>query len=146
MKIIQLRKKCFITTHLHFVRLFWNHVFTWASVIFKPRANAARSADAKYFCLWKRFSNSATWILQGAGRERKSGCFSIFSASFYYSLRASALASTYLVKDVRGFFLFGGVRFWYGCPILLAIGNAGEYEYEMWIIKWNTLQLKSTKY
>lgn len=42
------------------MRLFWNHVFTCASVIFRPRANEARSADAKYFCLWNRFSNSAT--------------------------------------------------------------------------------------
>lgn len=41
--------------------LTWNQVLTWASVILSPRARAARSADAKYFCLWKRFSNSATW-------------------------------------------------------------------------------------
>lgn len=45
--------------YLHFVRLFWNQVFTCASVIFSDFANAARSADAKYFCLWKRFSSSA---------------------------------------------------------------------------------------
>lgn len=47
--------------YLHLVRRFWNQVLTWASVILSPRARAARSADAKYFCLWKRFSNSATW-------------------------------------------------------------------------------------
>lgn len=47
--------------YLHFVRRFWNHVFTWASVIFRPLAKAALSADARYFCLWNRFSNSATW-------------------------------------------------------------------------------------
>lgn len=71
--------RCFSNnTHLHFVRRFWNQVFTCASVILRPRASAARSADAKYFCLWKRFSNSATCMR---------------------------------VKDVRGFFRFGGVRF-----------------------------------
>ncbi len=32
--------------------------FTCASVIFKPFANCERSDDAKYFCRWKRFSNS----------------------------------------------------------------------------------------
>lgn len=47
-------------TYRHLVRRFWNHVFTWASVIFRLRANAARSADARYFCLWNRFSSSAT--------------------------------------------------------------------------------------
>jgi hypothetical protein len=31
--------------------LTWNQVFTCASVILRPRASAARSADAKYFCL-----------------------------------------------------------------------------------------------
>jgi hypothetical protein len=49
--------------YLHFVRRFWNHVFTWASVIFNPLANAALSAEAKYFCLWNLFSSSATCIL-----------------------------------------------------------------------------------
>lgn len=43
--------------------LTWNQVFTCASVILRPLASWALSADAKYFCLWKRFSNSATWIL-----------------------------------------------------------------------------------
>lgn len=47
-------------TDLHLVRRFWNHVFTWASVILSSLASAARSADAKYFCLWNRFSNSHT--------------------------------------------------------------------------------------
>jgi len=32
--------------------------FTCASVIFNPLANCERSDDAKYFCRWKRFSNS----------------------------------------------------------------------------------------
>lgn len=76
--------------YLHFVLLFWNHVFTWASVIFRLFANAALSADARYFCLWNLFSNSAICSL---------------------------------VNDVRGFFLFGGVLFWYGCPIRRVIGN-----------------------
>lgn len=80
-------------THLHLVRRFWNHVLTWASVIFSPRASAALSADARYFCLWNRFSSSATWIR---------------------------------VNEVRGFFRFGGVRFWYGWPIRRAMGNAAE--------------------
>lgn len=44
-------------------QLTWNHVLTCASVIFNPLASCARSADAKYFCLWNRFSSSATWIL-----------------------------------------------------------------------------------
>ncbi|TNN48791.1 hypothetical protein EYF80_041030 [Liparis tanakae] len=54
-------------------------VLTWASVIFRALARAARSADARYFCRWKRFSSS-----QICSR----------------------------VKDVRGFFFFGGVLFW----------------------------------
>lgn len=71
--------------HLHLVRRFWNHVLTWASVIFSCLARAARSALARYFCLWKRFSSSQICMR---------------------------------VKEVRGFFRFGGVRFWYGWPIL----------------------------
>jgi len=35
---------------LHLVRLFWNHVLTWASVILSVFASAERSPDAKYFC------------------------------------------------------------------------------------------------
>lgn len=79
--------------------LTWNHVLTCASVIFNPLAKAALSADARYFCLWNRFSNSATWMR---------------------------------VNEVRGFFRFGGVRFWYGCPMRRAIGKAvcGEMEEE----------------
>lgn len=77
-------------SHLHLVLRFWNQVLTWASVIFSVLARAARSALARYFCLWKRFSNS-----QICTRE----------------------------KDVRGFFLFGGVRFWYGWPMRRATVN-----------------------
>jgi len=47
------------STDLHFVRLFWNQVLTWASVILRVLASAARSAEARYFCLWNRFSSSA---------------------------------------------------------------------------------------
>lgn len=65
--------------HLHLVRRFWNQVFTCASVILRALARAARSAEARYFCRWKRFSSS-----QICRR----------------------------VKDVRGFFFLGGVRFW----------------------------------
>lgn len=64
--------------HLHFVRRFWNQVLTCASVILSALARAARSAEARYFCRWKRFSSS-----QICRR----------------------------VKDVRGFFFLGGVRF-----------------------------------
>lgn len=64
--------------HLHFVLRFWNQVFTCASVILSALARAARSAEAKYFWRWKRFSSS-----QICSR----------------------------VKDVRGFFFLGGVRF-----------------------------------
>ena len=49
-----------VITDLHLVRRFWNQVFTWASVILSSLARAARSADARYFCLWNRFSNSHT--------------------------------------------------------------------------------------
>ena len=66
-------------SYLHFVLLFWNHVLTWASVILRFLAREARSVEARYFCLWKRFSSSQIWI-----RE----------------------------NEVRGFFRFGGVRFW----------------------------------
>lgn len=64
--------------HLHFVRRFWNQVLTCASVILSALARAARSAEARYFWRWKRFSSS-----QICRR----------------------------VKDVRGFFFLGGVRF-----------------------------------
>lgn len=83
--------------------LTWNHVLTCASVIFNPLANCALSADARYFCLWKRFSNSATWTL---------------------------------VKDVLGFFRFGGVLFWYGCPILRVIGNPVKKYLSSSLCKW----------
>lgn len=77
-------------TNLHLVLRFWNQVLTCASVIFRLLARAARSALAKYFCRWKRFSNSQIWTLE---------------------------------KEVRGFFLLGGVRFWYGCPIRRVTAN-----------------------
>lgn len=76
--------------YLHLVRRFWNQVLTCASVIFRLLARAARSALARYFCRWKRFSSSQIWTLE---------------------------------KDVRGFFRFGGVRFWYGCPIRRVTAN-----------------------
>ena len=50
----------FKSTDLHLVRLFWNQVLTWASVIFSNFASAALSALARYFCLWNLFSNSQT--------------------------------------------------------------------------------------
>lgn len=77
-------------TNLHLVLRFWNQVFTCASVIFRLLARAARSALARYFCRWKRFSSSQIWTLE---------------------------------KEVRGFFLLGGVRFWYGCPIRRVTAN-----------------------
>ena len=70
--------------YLHLVLRFWNQVLTCASVILRFLANVALSVDAKYFCLWKRFSSSHICNLE---------------------------------NEVRGFFLLGGVRFWYGCPI-----------------------------
>lgn len=73
-----------LESYRHFVRLFWNQVLTCASVIFRALAKVARSADARYFCRWKRFSSSQICTL---------------------------------LKEVRGFFLLGGVRFWYGWPI-----------------------------
>lgn len=91
-----------IHTYLHFVLRFWNQVLTWASVIFKFLAKDALSAEAKYFCLWNLFSNSAICSL---------------------------------VNDVRGFFRFGGVLFWYGCPIRLVIGNAAEKN--RILVSWN---------
>lgn len=53
--ILLLSEHCF---YLHLVRLFWNQVLTCASVIFRALARAALSADARYFCRWKRFSSS----------------------------------------------------------------------------------------
>lgn len=52
------KMKCSKAPDLHLVRLFWNQVLTCASVIFRALASAARSADARYFCRWKRFSSS----------------------------------------------------------------------------------------
>lgn len=47
------------------------------------------------------------------------------------------------MNDVRGFFLFGGVRFWYGCPIRLAIGNAVK-TVEINKIRWVTKSSSSS--
>lgn len=44
--------------YLHLVRRFWNQVLTWASVILRALARVARSAEARYFWRWKRFSSS----------------------------------------------------------------------------------------
>ena len=54
----------FFYIYLHLVRLFWNQVLTWASVIFKALASADLSADARYFCRWNLFSNSTIWSLE----------------------------------------------------------------------------------
>ena len=83
-KLENQRLKTDTLTDLHLVRLFWNQVLTCASVIFRFLARLARSVEARYFCLWNRFSSSQIWM-----RE----------------------------NEVRGFFRFGGVRFWYGWPI-----------------------------
>ena len=53
-----------VLAYLHLVRLFWNQVFTWASVILRLFASVALSVEAKYFCLWNRFSNSQIWSLE----------------------------------------------------------------------------------
>lgn len=55
-----LKKKISSIAYLHLVLLFWNHVFTWASVMLSCLASCARSLDAKYFCLLNRFSSSFT--------------------------------------------------------------------------------------
>lgn len=100
-------------TNLHLVLRFWNQVLTCASVILRLFARAARSALARYFCRWKRFSNSHIWTLE---------------------------------KEVRGFFRLGGVRFWYGCPILRVTANgtraaAGRRDGETAInMKWDFIQ------
>lgn len=100
-------------TNLHLVLRFWNQVLTCASVILRLFARAARSALARYFCRWKRFSNSHIWTLE---------------------------------KEVRGFFRLGGVRFWYGCPILRVTANgtraaAGRRDGETAInMRWDFIQ------
>lgn len=111
LKICSEKKRCFESnlkrreseesSHLHLVRLFWNQVLTWASVIFRALASAARSADARYFCRWKRFSSS-----QICSR----------------------------LNDVRGFFFFGGVRFWYGWPTRRVTVRG---ERETWRGRWS---------
>ena len=40
----------------HFVRRFWNHVFTWRSVRCNSRANSFRPSKETYFEAWKVFS------------------------------------------------------------------------------------------
>lgn len=109
--LLRKKKRCFESnlkrreseesSHLHLVRLFWNQVLTWASVIFRALASAARSADARYFCRWKRFSSS-----QICSR----------------------------LNDVRGFFFFGGVRFWYGWPTRRVTVRG---ERETWRGRWS---------
>ena len=50
-----------ICTHLHLVRLFWNQVFTWASVIFKDFA----SADLQFHEIIFTMSTAFTQIFHG---------------------------------------------------------------------------------
>ena len=57
-----------IHSYLHLVRLFWNQVFTWASVILRFLANVALSVEAKYFCLWNLFSSSQICNLENEVR------------------------------------------------------------------------------
>ena len=52
-----------LTPHLHFVLLFWNHVFTCESVSWRCFASLSLSVDAKYFWPKNLASNSATWSL-----------------------------------------------------------------------------------
>lgn len=42
---------------LHFMRLFWNHTFTWASVNPRVAANCRLSGFVMYFCNWNLLSN-----------------------------------------------------------------------------------------
>lgn len=67
-------------SYLHLVRRFWNHVLTWASVIFRVLARAARSALAKYFCRWKRFSSSQICTRENDVR----GFFRLGGVRFWY--------------------------------------------------------------
>lgn len=67
-------------TNLHLVRRFWNHVLTCASVIFRVLARVARSALARYFCLWNRFSNSQICTLEKDVR----GFFRLGGVRFWY--------------------------------------------------------------
>ncbi len=66
--------------YLHFVRLFWNHVLTCASVILSVLASAALSVEARYFCLWKRFSSSQIWMREKEVR----GFFRLGGVLFWY--------------------------------------------------------------
>jgi len=67
-------------TNLHLVLRFWNQVLTCASVIFRLLARAARSALARYFCRWKRFSSSQIWTLEKEVR----GFFRLGGVRFWY--------------------------------------------------------------
>ncbi len=67
-------------TNLHLVLRFWNQVLTCASVIFRLLARAARSALARYFCRWKRFSSSQIWTLEKDVR----GFFRLGGVRFWY--------------------------------------------------------------
>lgn len=67
-------------SHLHLVLRFWNHVLTCASVIFRVLARAARSALARYFCRWKRFSSSHICARENDVR----GFFRLGGVRFWY--------------------------------------------------------------
>lgn len=88
---------------------------------------------------WFHFANKRIFCAERRNlenfRERKAvgkTCeYSNFLPKIWPAYRWICLGNTWLhtwirVNDVRGFFLFGGVRFWYGCPIRRAIGNAVE--------------------
>ena len=51
----------FATFFFHFILLFWNQVFTCASLRFRKCDNLARWVESKYFCSEKVFCRTRTW-------------------------------------------------------------------------------------
>lgn len=109
----------FISAYRHLVLRFWNQVFTCESVMSRSFARSHRSEDARYFCRWKRLSSSMICVY-GNGFKLK------FLEIFITCCR---------LKDVRGFFRFGGVLFWYGWPTRRGSTIMGDCEIISWLIR-----------
>ena len=52
----------------HFVRRFWNHIFTWLSERLSLSASRERSAVVRYWVALKAFSSSPIWSPENVAR------------------------------------------------------------------------------
>lgn len=67
---------------LFFIRLFWNHIFTWRSVRFKFRANSHRFCLETYALNRNSFSSSSVWNLEYGLRFFRTVTWPVHSKGF----------------------------------------------------------------